>query len=507
MRMPRLATWTFVLALPVTAWVVACGGGTDSTFNGNNTDQLTGDTDGGDEGGSVPHLGGNNHTDSGSNGGGGSNVDGGPQCVSGLCKQQVYCGATAHTTISGQVFNPAGTTPLYNVLVYVPNHPEQVAAITHGASCDRCGSVSGDPLVSAITDTHGKFTLTDVPVGTDIPLVIQVGKWRRQIKIPTVAKCVDTPLTDVTQTRLPKNKTEGDIPLIALTTGGADSLECFLRSSKVGLDDSEFTQPGGGGSVNLYGGVAGSAKYAPGVNAGATFPAADHPFWDDVNKLKVYDMVVLSCEGNLYEGTGGIAKSQTKNQTTYDAMYAYTSMGGRMFATHWHRGFFSEQASMAMTGTFADNGDPGDPADGLINDTFPKGQAFRDWLVNVNATPTVDHLSISAPRDNVQAVTTMATQWVSTQSGGHNVVEYMTANTPIGAADDKVCGRAVFSDLHVGGASKDKVGQPWPTGCTSVGLTPQEKALEFLLFDLSSCVQSDTKPPMPPPTGGGGGVK
>ncbi len=484
MTMPRLATWTFLVSLPVACWVVACGGGgSDSAFNGN-TDPLTGNNGGGDEGGAVPHLGGNN------DGGGGGNTDAGPVCVDGLCKQQVFCSGGGHTTISGQVFDPAGNTPLYNVLVYVPNHPDKVTAITHGASCDRCGSVSGDPLVSAITDTKGNFTLTDVPVGADIPLIIQVGKWRRQIKLPSVAQCVDTPLTDKQQTRLPRNKTEGDIPLIALTTGGADTLECFLRSSKLGLDDSEFTAPGGGGSVNLYGGVGGSPKY----KGGANFPKADQTFWSDVNKLKAYDMVLLSCEGGTNEGT--------KGQASYDAMYSYTSMGGRMFATHWHRVWFTGNASMATTGTWKDNNDPPNPSDGLVNDTFPKGQAFRDWLVNVGATPTADHLSIGQPRDNVSAVTSVATQWVST-TNGHPVVEYLTANTPIGAADDKICGRAVFSDLHVGGATNDTVGAAWPSGCTSSGLTAQEKALEFLLFDLSSCVQSDTKPPAPPPSGGG----
>jgi len=38
-------------------------------------------------------------------------------------------------------------------------------------------------MVSAVTATNGTFTLTNMPVGTDIPLVIQAGKWRRKISI------------------------------------------------------------------------------------------------------------------------------------------------------------------------------------------------------------------------------------------------------------------------------------------------------------------------------------
>jgi hypothetical protein len=82
---------------------------------------------------------------------------------------------------------------------------------------------------------------------------------------------------------------------------------------------------------------------------------------------------------------------------------------------------------------------------------------------------------------------------------------YMTVNLPYAASDDKICGRAVYSDLHIGGATiggkTDSANGTWPDGCKTTGMSAQEKALEFLLFDLSSCVQNDTKPPTPPPPG------
>ena len=44
---------------------------------------------------------------------------------------------------------------------------------------------------------------------------------------------------------MPQNQTQGDIPLIAIATGSADQVECVLL--KMGISQSEFTDPGGTG--------------------------------------------------------------------------------------------------------------------------------------------------------------------------------------------------------------------------------------------------------------------
>jgi hypothetical protein len=415
-------------------------------------------------------------------------------CVDGLCKQQKACSGGTTTTITGTVYDPAGANPLYNVLVYVPNHPDQVLPITHGATCDRCGNVSGDPLITAITDTKGEFTLSNVPVGANIPVIIQVGKWRRKLVIPTVNECVDNKLSNKDQTRLPRNKSEGDIPKIALTTGGADTLECFLRKEKLGLDDAEFTQPDGDGSVNFYAG-SGQGNQAPVTTkyqGGAAFPKAQG-FWGSAENLKKYDLVLLSCEGDVHE--------ETKGQAAYDAMYDYISNGGRMFATHWHRIWFTGNQQLNSVGTWFDGNDPaggnGTGSADIIT-TFPKGHDFQRWLGNVNALNTSSGIDIVQPRHNLDSVDPkLARDWITMQDSttpGHKVaVEYMTANAPVGADDAHICGRTVFSDLHV--SASDQHGPDWPSGCTTSGLTPQEKALEFLFFDLSACVQNDNQPP------------
>src|SRR6185369_11023229 len=112
------------------------------------------------------------------------------------------------------------------VIVYVPNaqpDPLSMGPVT----CDRCGaSISGQPIAIALTDYKGQFKLDNVPVGSNIPVVMQIGRWRKQITINTVTKCTSAPIP-ATSTNMPRTKAEGDIPRIALSTGNADAFECL----------------------------------------------------------------------------------------------------------------------------------------------------------------------------------------------------------------------------------------------------------------------------------------
>ena len=80
-------------------------------------------------------------------------------------------------------------------------------------------------------------------------------------------------------------------------------------------------------------------------------------------------------------------------------------------------------------------------------------------------------------------------------------VEHLTFNTPVNPAGlpdggtAPQCGRVVFSDFHVSTSARVPGVGTFPGECKVAALTPQEKALVFMMFDLASCIQKDAEVP------------
>ncbi|HEY5934357.1 MAG TPA: carboxypeptidase-like regulatory domain-containing protein [Kofleriaceae bacterium] len=426
--------------------------------------------------------------------------DGGPKkpdaCI-GLECDVVNCQAMnmPPTTISGTVFAPNGTLPLNGVNVYVPRDPLPLPPFTEGATCDRCSStLPGGPVATATSTEDGTFTLTNVPAGQNIPLVITTGKWRRVVMIPSVTQCSTTTVGS-TETNLPKSRAEGEIPRIAITTGDADTLECLIR--KLGIADSEIGIQNTDARIHLYRGD-GTGSFAAG---GTTLPPAG-PFWSTVDSLKRYDIVFLSCEGSQMQNANG---GTNKTQAQLDAMKAYADLGGRVFASHWHNiwvgGNFQGNPNLAPAvwkdiATWTSNdGNPGNPI--LIDETAnPKGTAFANWMVNVGGSPTRGQIPLSneagggstGRRTALTLDTGRAERWVRTNNDNPQMLQFTTPNE---VQPDQRCGKVVFTDMHVTGTS-DNPANAYPNNCLggagNLAMTPQEKALAFMFFDIAGCV-------------------
>jgi hypothetical protein len=295
---------------------------------------------------------------------------------------------------------------------------------------------------------------------------------------------------------------------------------------RIGVDADEYVGGGGGpGHIHIFTGAGGAS----------TMPASPESFvslWDTTADLMKNDVLLLSCEGE-----------ETMNMTPQNqqSLVDYSGAGGRVFASHYHYAWFNTGPfAAANLATWAPGGNtvndavanPGDVITTLANGTvFPEGAALKQWLGLVNAL-TNGQLPIWFARHNadVGAPNQPPSQpWIALDPTvpppDSNATMYFSFDTPIGKSP--ACGRVVYSDLHVsGGPDKSAgavppdyppmprvrggmgrgmggggIGTPniVPTGCAMHPLTPQEKALEFMLFDLSSCLVPIGEVPKAPP--------
>jgi hypothetical protein len=440
---------------------------------------------------------------SGGGGGDGGMGSGSADACVGLECQIVNCAAQGRrsTTLTGVVHAPNGTLPLYGVSVYVPRQPLDPPKA--GVECSRCSDdLPGAPLVVTVTDDQGRFRLEDVPAGENIPLVIATGKWRRQLVVPRVAACEEAPLATA-DTRLPRTKAEGDMPLIAITTGDADTMECLPR--KLGIADSEITRGDGPGRVHLYAGD-GTPRLRAGF-AGAAAPTAllpAEPFWSSLDALKKYDVVILSCEG--IQVASPQQDATPKTQAALDAMKAYADLGGRVFASHWHNiwvsgrfqagGTTPTQPAWASVATWGDDQDFNQPITDVVDEVSNrKGSAFADWMVRVGGSTVRGEISVTEARTTSTALDmTKVERWVYTKGQAQpavpaNRAQMFQFSTPLESPPAARCGKVVFTDMHVSGQGG---AGDYPSNCVggadNLTLTPQEKALAFMFFDISTCV-------------------
>lgn len=395
----------------------------------------------------------------------------------GLCLEQTTCSGNATTSISGTVYAPNGTDPLPNVAVYIPNSP--VDPFTPGVDCPLVGTPpSGSPLVGTTTDVKGNFTLTNVPVGSNIPLVIVSGRWRRQLVVPGTAACVNTPMP-ASFAVMPQSHTQGDIPLIAVATGSADQAECVLL--KMGISQSEFTDPGGGGRINLYGG--GTLGKGGGAIVGLTTPSQD-TLMGNAPILNQYDALMLPCEGSAY----------TKPAQELANLLNYANIGGRVYASHFSYAWMYTNPPFDGVAHWTGASVTPSPSSGTatIDTSFTDGQTLSTWLQNVGASISPGQMELNTLRIDQTGVIAPTQSWLTLNDSVYgNPVMQFVFDTPIAPAGQTVnqCGRVLFNEYHVENplnGSSVPSGTIFPGECnTSAAMTPQEKLLEYMLFELT----------------------
>jgi hypothetical protein len=251
--------------------------------------------------------------------------------------------------------------------------------------------------------------------------------------------------------------------------------------------------------------------------------------------MNEHDVVLLSCEGHeTTDGAGGRGGGGALTAAHQQFLMNYANAGGRVFASHFHYAWFNtgpfntgtNKLANWTTGANQINDNAGFPSD--IDTTltggaaFPEGAALQQWLGKVGAL-TNGELNIFFARDNVHANALLqppSTEWIHLAPSvmqAPSATQYFSVDMPIGASAEALCGRVVYSDLHVSGGPGAQLPNPdqnlpvdypgaamgaggtVPGQCAKRSLIPQEDALEFMLFDLSSCLVPIGKTAPPPP--------
>jgi hypothetical protein len=423
-------------------------------------------TGGGNSGGNSGGSGGSSGSAGNGTGGGG----GGGGHVS--CPQNNSCPGGA--TVTGKVYAPNGTDPIAGASVYVPTGNNEFPP---GVSCDVCSTGSFQSCTQVFSGTDGSFTLTGVPAGmTEID--IQKGRFRRRLQLNV--PCGSLALT-AEQSRLPKNSTEGDIPKIAVANGEWDKLECVLR--KIGLDAS---------AIDIF-------------NHSDTYNENGKPDFSTLvqnfDMLKAYNIVFINCSDNTLE-------TYLSNATVLGNLKNYVGMGGRLYITDWsydHIEQVPDWSSLVCwqpTGTCGGGAEPMHQAalgkDGIEVDATIEDMGMKEWLqqlgaTNPDGTVHITHFLIDwvMQKSNVQP---MVKEWVrgSVQSQDGSI----NSDLPLTFTFDyNTCGRVLYSSYHTLGRDLDTCGGlfgqsncHFPDYCDSNPLSPQERILEYLIFEISTCV-------------------
>jgi hypothetical protein len=163
----------------------------------------------------------------------------------------------------------------------------------------------------------------------------------------------------------------------------------------------------------------------------------------------------------------------------------YANAGGRVFTTHYGYTWLYDDPPFSGTANWNVNASFSTTQTGIVDTSTQKGTDFSSWLQNVGALSGPSQMSLTNTRDDVASVNAPSEQFIYATTPQQQTLQY-DFYTPVGQPMAQQCGRVIFSDFHVTNATATNI--TFPAECPTGPLTSQEKALEFMIFDLGSCV-------------------
>jgi len=373
------------------------------------------------------------------------------------------CTGGMRTTLTGTVQLPNGD-PVPNAIVYVPGGPVDPIGTTVSCVASCPATALTLPLAMATTGVDGRFTMNDPPVGSAVPLVVQLGRWRLQTTTNVMNPCTNNPI--VTPFTLPGTSTaNADVPHVLIATGGADAIECVLM--KMGLPMTEFTTTAGVGHVHL---VAGDGATLPGATSDTTLSTT-------ANDFQRYDLVILANR----------LSASTPTAPQIANLESYTENGGRVLVMHngypWLQGSTHLAAAATWMGGQAA---PSTAAPFPLDVTSTRVRDLSAWLTARGAESGTDAIVLQHPHADFTTTGASTLVWIEGPPGAPVAMpetQLISFDTPYGSAS--TCGSVVYSELD--DPETTSTGTIFPAECRPGALSPDERVLELMILDLLRC--------------------
>ena len=411
-----------------------------------------------------------------------------------------------HALVTGVTLAPNGVDPIPGVRVVLLPDTATFAPAANAVTCDHCVPVPSDSVATQLSGTNGAFTLSS-PVldgGGTFTLEMLSGGFRHVLRHVAVPRCGSLSLT-AAQTSF-SGATTGDdtIPTIAVagiagaTSGGTNVNDNFITVlTAIGITGYDVYNPD---------------RTYPTIPPGAPAPHV-HDLLEGMSPtpLSHYQIVILPC-GTL----GNYTVQNNLDATAVTNLQTWLNAGGRLYASDLSYPAIAQPFSSGITfapGPSSHAGAP--PADVGVGQARPDAGVpdggipnpliatvddanLQAWLNALGATTgnTIPITELKNPWGAVSLIppteltpdrlgSIPGKVWVSGDVAWHGTpgtaVHPLTVQVDYPGPTNAYCGRVAFTSYHVQTAST--VGMP------ATALSPQERVLEYLFFQLTTCIQ------------------
>ncbi len=398
----------------------------------------------------------------------------------------------AGAEVTGTVFAPNGLDPVPGAVVYLTRTAP--AMQPPGVSCDNC-DLPGNLLGYAVSNVQGRFNIAHgLDGGGSAYLIVQKGRFRRVTMVSAVG-CAPVSAS-ASATTLPGARAQGEIPKILVAAGTAmaqdtrpaamdwayDDISSVIR--RIGITEFDRAEP---------------CRTATTTTDVTTAACEFGNILADSARLNEYNVIFAPC------GALGFSKSwqvlgAAVNSRIATNVRTWLQRGGRLYASDTAYGLLSRSAPTVATFaggmTLATNNR--DPANIGVGASPPMGRTYQAQIVDPNLRTWLADRGVGMM--GTVSITGFISPWVAVDSVPMTTrvlvdgeVEWFTSmagvTMPAGrrpltiSADIKEnngCGRAVFSSYEV----DNRAAMPMTP------LSPQERILEYLLFELGGCINT-----------------